>query len=121
MIRVKLFLFTESDIKMTNTLCNGRVKNNNPKSPIQYFELVTVREFSDYEGGTIIEEIKSAEHFLDTEEEALDDPFYQIYGIMYPDRVGLKGTTFLGEFYSLEKAKIFLFDLTGEIPEIISY
>jgi hypothetical protein len=96
------------------------VKNNNPKSPIQYFELVTVREFNDYEGGTIIEEIKSAEQFLDTEEEAIDEPFYQIYGKRYIDDK-IYGLIFLGEFYSLDKAKTFLFNLTGEIPDIISY
>lgn len=105
---------------MTNTLCNGLVKNNNPKSPIQYFELVTVREFSDYEGGSIIEQINSAEHFLDTEEEALDEPFYQIYGKRYTDDVRSQ-TIFLAEFYSLDKAKEFLYNLTGETPQIISY
>jgi hypothetical protein len=105
---------------MTNTFCNGRVKNNNPKSPIQYFDLVTVREFSDYEGGTIIDIVTSAEHFLDTEEEALDDPFYQIYGKRYIDDKKSK-VIFLGEFYTLDKAKEFLYNLTGEIPDIISY
>lgn len=105
---------------MCNTLCNGRIKNNNPKSPIEYFELVTVREFSDYEGGTFIDEITSAEQFLDTEHEALDDPFYQIYGIRYQNDPKFD-TIFLGEFYTLDKARDFLFNLTGEIPQIISY
>lgn len=105
---------------MSNTLCNGRVLNNNPKSPIEYFELVTVREFPDYEGGTIIDQINSAEQFLNTEEEAIDEPFYQIYGkrYEYDDRTS---TIFLGEFYSLDKAKEFLYNLTGESPNIISY
>jgi hypothetical protein len=105
---------------MRNTLCNGLIKNNNPASPIEYFELVTVREFTDYEGGTIIDQISSAEQFLDTEEEAIDEPFYQIYGkrYEYDDRYQ---TIFLGEFYSLDKAKEFLYNLTGEVPQIISY
>lgn len=105
---------------MTNTLCNGRIKNNNSKSPIEYFELVTVREFPDYEGGTFIDEIRSAEQFLDTEEESLDEPFYQIYGIRYKHDERYS-PIFLGEFYNLDKAKEFLYNLTGEIPEIISY
>ena len=105
---------------MSNTLCNGRVKNNNPKSPIEYFRLITVREFSDYEGGTIIDTIISAEQFLDTEEEALDEPFYQIFGQRYSEDSRTEGI-FLGEFYTLNKAKEFLYNLTGEVPEIISY
>lgn len=105
---------------MTNTLCNGMVKNNNPQSPIEYFELVTVREFSDYGGGTFIDQITSAEQFLDTEDEALDEPFYQIYGIRYKNDPKLD-TIFLGEFYCLDKAKEFLYNITGEMPQIISY
>ena len=105
---------------MSNTLCNGRVLNNNSKSPIQYFELVTVREFPDYEGGSYIDEIKNIEQYIDTEGESLDDPFYQIYGIRYPHDERYS-PIFLGEFYTLDKAKEFLYNLTGEIPEIISY
>lgn len=105
---------------MSNCLCNGRIKNNNPKSPIQYFELITVREYNDYDGGTRIEQIKSAEQFLVDDWGAVDEPFYQIYGEMYPDKVG-KSEVFLGEFYSIEKAKEFLYNLTGEMPQIISY
>lgn len=105
---------------MNNTLCNARIKNNNPKSPIEYFELVTVREFNDYEGGTIIEQIKSVEDFLSTDWGAIDEPFYHIYGRMRPDNVG-RGSIMLGEFYCLEKARSFLHSLTGEYPEIISY
>lgn len=103
-----------------NTLCNGRVKNNNPKSPIEYFELVTVREFSDYEGGTYIDEIRDAAQFLNTDGESVDEPFYQIYGIRYAHDERFE-PIFLGEFYVLNKAKDFLYNLTGEIPQIISY
>ena len=106
---------------MGNSLCNGRVKNNNPKSPIEYFLLVTVREYDDYEGGTYIEEIRTAAEFLEKEKDSYDDPFYQIYGSVPIDMDGLPGTVFLGEFYSIDKAKNFLYNLTGEIPHIISY
>jgi hypothetical protein len=105
---------------MSNTLCNGGIKNNNPKSPIEYFRLITVREFSDYEGGTIVDVITSAEQFLNTEEEAIDEPFYQIFGQRRIEDNNPK-EIFLGEFYSLDKAKEFLYNITGEVPEIISY
>ena len=106
---------------MGNTLCNGRVKNNNPKSPIEYFLLVTVREYSDYEGGTYIDEIRTAAEFLEKDKDAYYDPFYQIYGSVPIDMDGLTTTVFLGEFNSIDKAKNFLYNLTGEVPQIISY
>lgn len=105
---------------MANTLCNGIVKNNNPKSPIAYFELVTVREYNDYEGGTILEKINSSEQFLSDDWGAVDEPFYRIYGKRYIDDKSSK-PIILGDFFSLESAKEFLFNLTGEIPSIISY
>lgn len=105
---------------MGNTLCNGRIKNNNPKSPIAYFVLVTVREYDDYEGGTYIEEVNTASQYLSDTYKAIDEPFYQIYGERYIDDKR-SGSIFLAEFYSLDKAKEFLYNLTGEVPEIISY
>lgn len=105
---------------MANTLCNGIVKNNNPKSPIQYFELVTVREYNDYEGGTILETVKNAEQFLTDDWGAVDEPFYRIYGTRYIDDKRSK-FIFLGDFFTIESAKEFLYHLTGEIPQIISY
>lgn len=105
---------------MSNALCNGLIKNNNPKSPIAYFELVTVREYDDYENGTIIEQVKSAEQFLTDDWGAIDEAFYQIYGKRHIDDKR-SGVIFLGEFYTIDKAKEFLYNLTGEIPDIISY
>lgn len=105
---------------MSNTLCNGLVKNNNPKSPIAYFELVTVREYNDYEGGTIIEQVQNAEQFLSDDWGAVDEPFYKIYGKRYYDDVR-SSRIFLGDFYSIDQAKEFLYNLTGEFPQIISY
>ena len=105
---------------MSNTLCNGRVKNNNPKSPIAYFLLVTVREFPDYEGGTYVDEIRDAEQFLNSDADGIDEPYYQIYGERHTYDTEYK-SIYLGEFYTLDKAKEFLYNLTGEIPDIISY
>lgn len=103
-----------------NTLCHGRLKNNNPKSPIANFVLVTVREYDDYSGGTYIDEVNTAAEFLDSSYKAIDEPFYQVYGERH-EYDSNKNTIFLGEFYSLEKAKEFLYNLTGEYPQIISY
>lgn len=105
---------------MRNTLCNGLIKNNHPKSPIAYFELVTVREYDDYENGTILEIVKSAEEFLTNDWNAIDEPFYRIYGKRYPEDK-LSKPIVLGDFYSLDAAREFLFNLTGEEPQIISY
>ena len=105
---------------MSNRLCNGLVKNNNPKSPIDYFELITVREYNDYEGGTIIEKATSAEQFLSDDLGAIDEPFYRIYGTRYLDDV-ISTPIFLGEFTSIDDAKQFLYYLTGEVPQVISY
>lgn len=103
---------------MSNYFCNGKVQNNNPKSPIRFFEIVTVREYSDlFTGGTYIDEIHSVEDFLDVEKLAYDDPFYQVYGI----RSNKHDYIFLGEFLDIDKAKEFLYNLTGEIPQVISY
>lgn len=104
---------------MSNTLCNGRIKNNNSKSPIEYFLLVTIREFSDYKGGSYVGEIKNVEHFPDSEETGFDEPYYQVYGERYSHDPEYK-SIFLGEFYSLDKAKDFLYNLTGETLQIIT-
>ena len=100
---------------MSNSLCNGIIKNNNPKSPIIEFELVTMREYSDYDGGTIIDVVKSAEQFLSDDYNPIDKPFYRIFGKT------AKETIFLADFFTLNEAKEYLYYLTGEIPQIISY
>ena len=50
-------------------------------SVISGFEIITCREFNDYHGGTIIQEVKTAEDFLDTDEFGLDEPFYRIFAV----------------------------------------
>ena len=99
----------------TNRLCKAMVKNNNPKSRIVEFELVTVREYNDYNGGTYIEEIKTANDFLNNEENAYDEPYYHIYGRCEGRSI------FLGEFFDIDKALGLLLDLTGEHPQLVSY
>lgn len=105
---------------MNSMLCNGFIKNNNPKSPIRYFELITVREYHSQDGGTYIDQVHSVEQFLSDQIDAIDEPFYRIYG-----KVGISdhpdARIFLGEFFDINKAKEFIYNLTGEIPTIISF
>jgi len=103
-----------------NRLCMASIKNHNPKSPIDTFVLVTVREFNDDEGGTYIDQINTAAEFLSTDRDAYDEPFYQVYGKRYMDDI-ISGPMFLGEFYDLDKALNFLYYLTGEEAQVISY
>lgn len=103
-----------------NRLCKARVKHDSSKSKFKEFELVTVREYNDYNGGTYIEEVRTAAEFLEKESNAYDEPFYHIYGIYYTyDKY--PRTKFIAEFYDLDKALNFLLDLTGEEPLLISY
>jgi hypothetical protein len=102
-----------------NTLCKSIVPFNHPKSRILELELVTVREYNDYDGGTYIEEVRTAAEFLEKEKDSYDEPFYHIYARFnkHDPRPG----RFLAEFFDLDNALNFLLDLTGEEPKVISY
>jgi hypothetical protein len=107
--------------KSENRLCKAVVKNHNDKSKFESFELDTVREYSDnYDGGTYIEEIKTAAEFLEKDNKAIDDPFYHIYGI-YRKGINISGSRLIAEFFHLDQALDFLLELTGEEPSIITY
>jgi hypothetical protein len=100
-------------------LINSYTPNNNHKSPIEGFEIVTCRELPDYEGGTILEEVRTAEEFLNADEEALDDPFYRVFAV-YKKEIG-KPKKIIADFYDINQAIDFIYDLTGENINIISY
>lgn len=100
-------------------LINSYTPNTNPKSPIEGFEIVTCRELSDYEGGTIIEEIKTAEEFLNVDEEALDEPFYRIFAVYKKET--LRSRKSIGDFYDIKQAMSFIQDITGIDTHIYSY
>jgi len=102
-----------------NRLCKAVVAYNNPKSRIAELELVTVREYHDYDGGTFIEEIKTAAEFLEKDVNAYDEPFYHIYARFH--KHDLRSGRFLAEFFDLDQALNFLLDLTGEEAKVISY
>jgi hypothetical protein len=103
-----------------NRLCKARVKNHNPKSRFAEFELVTVREYNDYNGGTYIEQVNTAAEFLEKDGNAYDEPFYHVYGIYY-QYGGYSRTKFIAEFYDIDQALNLLQDLSGEDPLLISY
>jgi hypothetical protein len=104
--------------------CNGKLinsytPNTNPKSPIAGFEIVTCRELPDYEGGTILEEVKTAAEFLNTDEKAIDEPFYRVFAVYKRETERSKKA--IGDFYHIKQATSFLHDLTGTNIEIYSY
>jgi hypothetical protein len=103
-----------------NRLCKAIVKNHNPKSKFVEFELVTVREYNDYNGGTYIEQVNTAAEFLEKDGNAYDEPFYHVYGIYYLHG-GYSHTKFIAEFYDIDQALNLLQDLSGEDPFLISY
>lgn len=104
--------------KINNRLCRAVVPFNCTNSLFSSFELVTVREYNDYSGGTYIDEINTAAEYLDSSN-AIDEPFYRIYGV-YKNPIPIK-TKFISDFFHISDAQNFLHDLTGERVDIISY
>lgn len=103
---------------MSNRLCRAWVPSNNDKSKFSHFEILTVREYHDHDGGTYLDEVNTAAEFLDSHN-AYDEPFYRIFGV-YKER-SPKSRRFIADFYDIQEAKQFLIDLTGEDISIISY
>lgn len=100
-------------------LINSYTPNTNSKSPIEGFEIVTCREISDYNSGTILEEVRTAEEFLNADEEALDDPFYRVFAVYRKETNRTKKV--LADFYDIKQAMSFIQDLTGLETHIYSY
>lgn len=104
--------------KSSNRLCRANVSFSCSKSLFQSFELVTVREYNDYNGGTYLDEINTAAEYLDSAN-AYDEPFYRIYGV-YKNSTPHKHK-FIADFFDIQEAMNFLHDLTGENIQIVSY
>jgi hypothetical protein len=100
-------------------LCNAYILFNHPNSVIKGFEIATCREFNDYQGGTIIQEVKTAEDFLDTEEFGLEEPFYRVFSVYKP--YYYKKRKAIGDFYKISDAVIFLEELTGNRVDVHTY
>ena len=99
-------------------LVNAYMPNPCNTSTFSGFEIVTLREFNDYEGGTILQEVKTAEDFLDTDEWAIDEPFYRVFGVY--KRELTKTRRALGDLYNVKDAMSLISDLTGESCNIYS-
>lgn len=104
---------------MFGKLINSYTPNTNHRSPIEGFEIITCRELPDYDGGTILEQVKTAEEYLNTDEEALDDPFYRVFAVYKQETNRTKKV--LADFYDIKQAMSFIEDLTGIETHIYSY
>ena len=103
----------------SNRLCNAFALNTNDKSVIKGFEIITCREMNDYQGGTMIQELKTAEDFLDTDEFGLDDPFYRVFAVYKKDY--FRNRRAIGDYYDIKEATGFIEELTGNPVHIYSY
>ena len=106
-------------MERSNRLCNAFVLNTNNKSVIKGFEIVTCREMNDYNGGTIIQELKTAEDFLDTDEFAYDDPFYRVFAVYKKDYFRTRKA--IADFYDIKEAMTLLEEITGNPVHIYCY
>ena len=106
-------------MERSNRLCNAFALNTNNKSVITGFEIITCREMNDYNGGTIIEQLKTAEDFLDTDEFGLDEPFYRVVAVYKKDYY--KTRRAIGDYYDIKEAMLFIEELTGNPVHIYSY
>ena len=104
---------------MFGKLINSYTPNTNHRSPIEGFEIITCRELPDYNGGTILEQVKTAEEYLNADEEALDDPFYRVFAVYKQETNRTKKV--LADFYDIKQAVSFIEDLTGIQTHIYSY
>lgn len=103
---------------MSDRLCRASVIFGCPKSLFSQFEIVTIREYNDYNGGTYLDEVNTATEFLDSSN-AYDEPFYRIYAV-YKNQIP-KSRRFIADFFDIKEASNFLHELTGEDIQIISY
>lgn len=104
---------------MFGKLINSYTPNTNHRSPIEGFEIITCRELSDYEGGIIIEQVKTVEEYLNADEQALDDPFYRVFAVYKKETCRSKKA--LADFNDIKQAVSFIEDLTGIETHIYSY
>jgi len=104
--------------KNKGELCNAFVINNNSKSSYFAFEIITMREIEDFDGGTEIKHIESKEEYHLYEEISLDEPFYRVMALY---REESKKSRVLAEFHDVKDAVLFLEELTGLPAYIYSY
>ena len=110
-------------MERANKPYNAYVMFNHPESKISGFELITCVEVSDHEGGTIIQEVKTAEDFLVTHDpyfgNELESPFYRIFAVYKPTYARTRRA--IGDFYNITEAIIFLEEFTGKQVEVHTF
>lgn len=103
---------------MSNRLCRASTNNPNTKSLFSSFEIITVREYNDYNGGTYLDEINTAAQYLDSLH-AYDEPFYRVYGV-YRQSMPIS-RRFIADFWNVKDAIKFIEELSGESASIHYY
>ncbi len=68
-------------VSYPNRLFKGWCSNEgNPRSHILHYNIYTVRNITDYAGGTILEEVGSLEEYFNIDLMGVDEPYYAVYG-----------------------------------------
>lgn len=68
-------------VSYPNKLFRGWCSNEgNARSHILGYYIYTIRDIKDYDGGTIPEEIRTAEEYFNFDNLAAGEPYYAIYG-----------------------------------------
>lgn len=68
-------------VSYPNKLFKGWCSNEgNTKSHILHYHIYTIRDISDYNGGTIPEEVHTLEEYFNFDNLSPTEPYYAIYG-----------------------------------------
>lgn len=68
-------------VSYPNRLFRGWCSNEgNSRSGILHYHIYTLRDITDYNGGTIPEEINSLEEYFNMDGLSKDEPYYAVYG-----------------------------------------
>lgn len=68
-------------VSYPNRLFKGWCSNEgNPRSHILHYHIYTLRDITDYNGGSLPEEVSSLEEYFNVDGMSKSDPYYAIYG-----------------------------------------
>lgn len=95
------------------------VRNLGNKSNFISYELLTVREYKDENGGTYIDSIMTNTDYLANNQNAVDEVFYQIIGHYGVGQT--RSPIVIGTYYNPKTAVRILQDITGSEVEVKSF
>lgn len=99
-------------VSYPNKLFRGWCSNQgNEKSNILHYNIYTLRDITDYNGGTIPEEVSTLEEYYNLDDMAKGEPYYAIYGSFKMNVP--KGPIKIFETDELRSAVFILEQLTG--------